>query len=131
VSEEYWRERCDELIRLLRASHPPLEPGADQRDCPRYPFTVETLVRVSGPPRPYRIQDISAGGVAIFTDHVLEPGTRLMVSVKNSVYVEVEVLGSDIVVSDSDLLDFAYKTRCRFLSEQDGYMAFAVMAGRE
>jgi hypothetical protein len=128
ISDEYWRDECDKLIRALRDKTAD-DPHSEQRGTPRYAFDHTTLVQVSGPPAPYRIVNISSGGVAILTDHRLGESTRLMLSIKNSVYVEVEVLGSDIIESDTTLMEFAYKTRCRFLNEQDGTMAFVVMAG--
>lgn len=52
-----------------------------------------------------------------------------MLSVKDSIFVEVEVIGCDIEESDADLMEYAYKVRSRFVNEQDGYMAFVMYYG--
>ena len=127
IPEEFWRNAKERLIRELREKTAD-DPHAELREVPRYAFDNRMTVEVSGPPTPYRILNISSGGLAILTYHRLSDSTRLKLSIKNSVYLEVEVLGSDIIESDSRLMEFAYKTRCRFLNEQDGTMAFVVMA---
>jgi hypothetical protein len=127
ISEEYWKQECERLIQQLREKTVD-DPHAELREVPRYIFDDRATVEVSGPPTPYRILNISSGGLAILTYHRLLDSTRLKLSIKNSVYLEVEVLGSDMIESDSRLLECAYKTRCRFLNEQDGTMAFVVMS---
>ena len=125
--DEYWKQEFEKRVREIKQR----EPAGDlheHRTTPRYRFPKRTMVQVSGPPIPYRILNISAGGAAILAERNLEPGTHLMLSLKNSVFVEIEVVSCDLMESDSATMDFAYHTRCRFVNNQDGFMAFVLLA---
>jgi hypothetical protein len=127
MTDEYWKQEFEKRVAEIR-SREAHSVETDHRSSPRYRFAERTIMRVSEPPTPYRLLDISAGGVAILCDHRLEADTRLMLAVKNSVYVEIVVLGCELMESDSATMEFAYKTRCRFQNEQDGLMAFVLLA---
>lgn len=124
TSDDYWKQEFEKRIAGIK----PLSPHADKRDTPRREFERRTHVLVSGPPQSYRILNISAGGAAILSERLLEPGTRLMLSLKSSIFVEIEVVGCDMVERDEASMEFAYSTRCRFSNEQDGFMAFVLLA---
>lgn len=124
TSDDYWKQEFEKRIAAIKSPGP----HADKRETPRYEFAARTMVQVSGPPMPYRILNVSAGGVAILAEHQLEPGTHLMLSLKSSIFVEIVVVGCDMMERDEATMEFAYNTRCKFLNEQDGFMAFVLLA---
>ncbi len=127
-SDDFWKLECEKRIKQLEALAKS-GPTNDKRQSPRFRFEESTFVQISGPPSRYRITDISPGGVSFRAFHAVEPQTQLMLSVKDSIFVEVEVIGCDIEESDADLMEYAYKVRSRFVNEQDGYMAFVMYYG--
>jgi len=122
--DDYWKQEFEKRIAAIK----PRGPHSDKRGTPRFEFGARTVVQVSGPPMPYRILNVSAGGVAILSEHQLEPGTRLMLSLKSSIFVEIVVVGCDMMERDAATMDFAYSTRCKFINDQDGFMAFVLLA---
>lgn len=92
----------------------------DKRKHPRDTFESEVTVGVSGPLVHHRILDVSQGGIAIRSEKQFEPGTRLQIRYVKDNSVEVEVVGSELVESDPDFMEFHYRIRTRFLNASIG-----------
>jgi hypothetical protein len=64
--------------------------------------------------RPFRVADVSLGGLAIISDHVLPGGKRLKLNIDNVFGADIEVVHSEMFMDDDTFMEAKYRIGTRF-----------------
>lgn len=92
--------------------------GTDNRVHPRFKVKTEDLW-ISNVPE-FAISDMSASGMAVISNHPLETGTLLKVSLGKSITLETEVVGCVMEYPPDEYTDGQFRIQCRFLEDLKG-----------
>ena len=126
-SELRWQTDYENLIHEMGLAEVPSPAmGDDRRMHPRVAFPPGSAIYAHGSPREYRMRDLSAGGLSFFSDHSIRPGSRLLMSAKGLLALEVDVVGCEMEEVDPNLMDFRYRVRCKFAEKVNGFQAFVL-----
>ena len=101
-------------------------PGASElRRHPRISLIARPIL-VHEPTR-YQILDMSAGGMAFYSESPFEIDKVVSISLEGLLTIEARVLDCEMVETDAAFLEVKYRVHCRFEDERYG-MRFLVLA---
>jgi PilZ domain len=119
--EEEYERFLDEALRERRLRILPA--GSEKRRHPRFKLNATQILVTEQVP--HDIVDLSISGLSFFSDRTFDEGQRIMVSLRQILAIQAEVLGCE-TLSGPDL-PARYKVRCRFTDEEYG-LRFLVLA---
>ena len=96
----------------LRAS------ALEHREAPRFAMRQSRIaVRVEPD---YRLVDLSATGIAFYSDRPFRVGQVLQLILKDTVAFQARVVGCELVETDIDYLEMSYRVQCTFGDSSNG-----------
>ena len=93
-------------------------PGAEQRQYPRFKVNSPDLW-ISTVPE-FVVSDMSASGIAVLSNHPVEPGALLNLSLGKSLSVDTEVVACVMEYPPDEFTDGQFRIQCNFLEELKG-----------
>lgn len=108
----------------------PDAPPAERRRHRRYAVTGATvLARTQG--EHYPLLNVSAGGLAFRSERAFAVGQHLTLALLDYVAVDAEVVGCEMIEVDADLMEYAYRVRCRIQEEDHARLLLQFTVGPE
>ena len=92
--------------------------GTDQRHHPRFKVTNADLWLSTVPE--FAVADMSASGIAVLSNHPVEAGTLLNLSLGKSLSVDTEVVACTMEYAPDEFTDGQFRIQCRFLEDLKG-----------
>ena len=92
--------------------------GAEQRQYPRFKIDSPDLW-ISTVPE-FAVADMSASGIAVISNHPVEAGTLLNLSLGKSLSVNTEVVACTMEYAPDEYTDGQFRIQCRFLEDLKG-----------
>lgn len=92
--------------------------GNEQRQHPRFKVDNANLW-ISTVPE-FAVADLSASGIAVLSNHPVEPGTLLNLSLGKSLSVNTEVVACTMEYAPDEYTDGQFRIQCRFLENLKG-----------
>ncbi len=77
-------------------------------------------------PQAFPILQLSIEGITFYSDSYIAPRTKLLMSAKGMIALEVEVVSSEIEETDSNLLEFKYRVKAKFGNHVNGYQVYVL-----
>ena len=115
VREEYQRV-LDDHSEEIAASGQSAE--NDQRQDPRFKVDNADLWLSTVPE--FAVADLSASGIAVLSNHPVEAGTLLNLSLGKSLSVNTEVVACIMEYAPDEYTDGQFRIQCRFLEDLKG-----------
>ena len=115
VREEYQRV-LDDHSEEIAASGQSAE--NDQRQHPRFKVDNADLWLSTVPE--FAVADLSASGIAVLSNHPVEAGTLLNLSLGKSLSVNTEVVACIMEYAPDEYTDGQFRIQCRFLEDLKG-----------
>jgi PilZ domain len=103
--------------------------GDDLRSEPRF-RKVRGGIAVRVEPE-FRMADVSARGIAFFSELPFELGSTLHVVLHGTIAFHARVVGIQLVETDSFFLEARYRVQCRFHDDADGKQLLVLMKEME
>ncbi len=100
--------------------------GDEMRGEPRFQVNDGRLsVRVEPT---YEIIDVSASGMAFFSDIPFKPGTVITLYLEDTTGVQARVIGCYLVETDADFMEAQYRVQCHFENEEHGKQVMLMLS---
>lgn len=115
IREEYDRV-LEEFQDEIAASGLPA--GRDQRQYPRFKVSTSDLWLSTVPE--FAVADMSASGIAVISNHPVDVGTLLNLSLGKSLSVNTEVVACTMEYAPDEYTDGQFRIQCRFLEDLKG-----------
>lgn len=115
VREEYQRVLEEHQQELAAAGQ---LGGTDQRGHPRFKVDNADLWLSTVPE--FAVADLSASGIAVISNHPVEAGTLLNLSLGKSLSVNTEVVACTMEYAPDEYTDGQFRIQCRFLEDLKG-----------
>lgn len=115
VREEYQRV-LEEHKEEISASGQSV--GSEQREHPRFKVDKANLWLSTVPE--FAVADLSATGIAVISNHPVEAGTLLNLSLGKSLSVNAEVVACIMEYAPDEYTDGQFRIQCRFLEDLKG-----------
>lgn len=125
MGQRNWEEEYDRILdQAIGGGRVEILPsGSEKRRHPRFRLPSGKILVTEQVP--HDIVDLSVSGLAFYAERPFPVGQVIMVSLRQILAIQAEVLGSDAVTGGAQ--DGAYKIRCRFTDEDYG-LRFLVLA---
>lgn len=124
---EVWKHEYEDRILVDNREGRIAMPGPeDRRKMPRLKLRQGKNVWVHVEKTAVPILDISAVGIAFYSDVERFPGDTVSLNVAELVSIEAVVISSDIEETNPDFLEFKYRVRAKFAPGLDGYRIYVL-----
>ncbi|MEE8436608.1 MAG: PilZ domain-containing protein [bacterium] len=92
--------------------------GSEQRQHPRFKVDSPDLWLSTVPE--FAVADLSASGIAVISNHPVEAGTLLNLSLGKSLSLDTEVVACTMEYAPDEYTDGQFRIQCRFLEDVKG-----------
>ena len=125
--EDFWKSEYEGRLRVdqedERIEFP--EP-ADRRKLPRLVLEPGKNVWLIADTLSIPVLNISAEGIAFFSEKNYHPGDKLQLSVARTLAIEAVVLSCEMVPSDSVFMEYRYRVRAHYAPGMNGFKMFVL-----
>ena len=125
--EDFWKSEyesrlhADQQDEIMEFPEP-----VDRRKLPRLVLEPGKNVWLIADTSPIPVLNISAGGIAFFSERNYHPGDTVNLSVARTLAIEAVVLSCEMVPTDSIFMEYQYRVRAKYASGVNGFKMFVL-----
>ena len=125
--EDFWKSEYESRLRTDRKDELIEFPeSVDRRKLPRLVLEPGKNVWLIADTFPISVLNISAGGIAFFSERNYHPGDTVNLSVARTLAIEAVVLSCEMVRTDSVFMEYRYRVRAKYAPGVSGFKMFVL-----
>jgi hypothetical protein len=127
MTQRNWEDEYERILRdgLQSGKVSVLPSSSEKRRHPRFRLRSGTIFIKED--HPFEVINLSRSGLAFYGVREFKEDERISISLHQLMAIEAVVVGCDMEETDSNLMEYRYRVRCRFLNDDYG-LQFLVMA---